>query len=290
MNWERERASWPHSEASRFVVAGPHRWHVQQMGEGADLVLLHGSGASTHSWRGLMPLLAREHRVTAMDLPGMGFTRRGKSGRSGLPETAEDLRALLDALGIASPRALIGHSAGAVIASRLALDGMGGEVVSINGAFDAFEGLAGVLFPVLAKLLAVNPLTVPLFTMGTRDPSRARRLLEGTGSTLDDEGVALYHRLIRDPQHVDGALAQMAAWRHVGLRGELAAGLDRPMLLLSGDNDRTVPPRISADLAARLRASGRPVRERCLEGLGHLMHEEAPERVAGEIGAFLGDG
>jgi magnesium chelatase accessory protein len=62
------------------------------------------------------------------------------------------------------------------------------------------------------------------------------------------------------------------------------------MLLLSGDNDRTVPPRISADLAARLRASGRPVRERCLEGLGHLMHEEAPERVAGEIGAFLGDG
>jgi magnesium chelatase accessory protein len=237
-----------------------------------------------------MPRLARGHRVTAMDLPGMGFTRRGRRGRSGLAEMAEDLRALLDALGIGAPDALIGHSAGAVIAARLALDGVPGRVVSINGAFDAFEGLAGVLFPVLARLLAVNPLTVPLFTIGTRDPARARRLIEGTGSRLDAEGLELYHRLIRDPEHVDGALAQMAAWRHVGLRGEMAAALDRPALFLTGGKDRTVPPRISSDLAAHLRASGRTAREVRMEELGHLMHEEAPARVADEIEPFLSDG
>jgi magnesium chelatase accessory protein len=289
MNWERERATWPHAAHSRFVRAGPHRWHVQQMGEGADLVLIHGSGASTHSWRGLMPRLAAGRRVTAMDLPGMGFTRPGARGRAGLPETAEDLRALLAELGIARPEALVGHSAGAVIAARMALDGMAGRVVSINGAFDTFEGAAGVLFPLLAKLLAINPLTVPLFTMGTRDPARARKLLEGTGSRIDDEGLALYHRLIRDPDHVAGALAQMAAWRHVGLRGEMAAALDRSALFLAGGRDRTVPPKVSRDLVARLRAAGRAARMVEMPELGHLMHEEAPEAVARAIEAFLAE-
>ena len=44
------------------------------MGDGPDLLLLHGSGAATHSWRDLAPLLARDFRVIAPDLPGHGFT------------------------------------------------------------------------------------------------------------------------------------------------------------------------------------------------------------------------
>ena len=51
-------ARWPRlaeSESSRFVEAADLRWHVQQMGAGPVLLLLHGTGASTHSWRALAP-------------------------------------------------------------------------------------------------------------------------------------------------------------------------------------------------------------------------------------------
>ena len=56
---------WPHRAHSRQVFCKPHRWHVQEMGQGDLIVLLHGAGGSTHSFRHLMPLLAEHYRVVA---------------------------------------------------------------------------------------------------------------------------------------------------------------------------------------------------------------------------------
>lgn len=74
--WERDGADWPNRAASRFVTASGLTWHVQAMGapEAPVLLLLHGTGAATHSWAGLAPLLAARFRVIAPDLPGHGFT------------------------------------------------------------------------------------------------------------------------------------------------------------------------------------------------------------------------
>ena len=53
------REDWPNRAASRYVDAGGLRWHVQSLGDaGPDLLLLHGTGAATHSWAGLAPLLS----------------------------------------------------------------------------------------------------------------------------------------------------------------------------------------------------------------------------------------
>ncbi len=61
--WERDRGSWPNSGASRFVTAAGIRWHVQQMGSGPALLLVHGTGASTHSWREVLaPILPARKR------------------------------------------------------------------------------------------------------------------------------------------------------------------------------------------------------------------------------------
>ena len=62
------------------VARGPIRWHVQRMGAGPALLLLHGTGAATHSWRALAPLLAEHFTVVAPDLPGHGFTGPPGSG------------------------------------------------------------------------------------------------------------------------------------------------------------------------------------------------------------------
>jgi len=281
MDWARDLPGWPLSDLSRRVAHRPHRWHVQEAGDGPALLLLHGAGASTHSWREMIPDLARDHRVVALDLPGQGFTAMGARGRSGLEQMANDIAALIAAEGW-QPRAVIGHSAGAALALRLARDlPETPRVIGINAALSPFDGLAGWLFPALAKMLALNPLTAVAFTAGGNRQARARRLLDSTGSRLDDTAIGYYARLIGDRAHVDGTLQMMAQWDLTALVDGLP-GLAAPCLLITGAEDRAVPPEVSERAAARLPAA----RHTRLPGLGHLAHEEAPERIAGLIRDF----
>ena len=76
LDWAKDGADWPNRQYSRFVEAAGMRWHVQVMGQGPALLLLHGTGAATHSWRDVMPKLAGHYTVVAIDLPGHAFTQR----------------------------------------------------------------------------------------------------------------------------------------------------------------------------------------------------------------------
>jgi magnesium chelatase accessory protein len=281
MDWVWHGARWPHAVHSRFVACRPHRWHVQEMGDsGPYIVLLHGAGGATHSWRGLMPDLARDHRVVAIDLPGQGFSAAGGRARLGLNGMAEDIASLLAQEGIV-PDVLIGHSAGGALALRMAQTRPPRAVVLINGALGKFPGMAGWLFPAMAKLLSLNPLSAAVFAR-TAGNGGARRLIASTGSKLTDEGLALYQALISDRAHVDGTLAMMAQWQLDPLLRALPK-IETPVLLITGGRDATVPPEVS-DKAAR----ALPHAERAdLPTLGHLAHEEAPAEVATLIRAFL---
>jgi magnesium chelatase accessory protein len=201
---------------------------------------------------------------------------------------SSDIAALCVAEGW-QPRAIIGHSAGAAVALDLATrltapDGSTPRVIGINAALDRFEGIAGWLFPLLARVLALNPLTATIFTMGGDPARRARRLIEGTGSRLDDAGLALYARLISDRGHVDGTLRMMAQWDIDGLLDRLE-GLSTPCHLITGENDLAVPPGVSDRAAPRLPDC--TVTQ--LPGLGHLAHEEDPERVCSVVERILRD-
>jgi magnesium chelatase accessory protein len=288
MDWNRDLPGWPLSRLSRRVLVRPHDWHVQETGEGETLLLLHGVGASTHTWRDLIPIFARRYHVVAIDLPGQGFTRMGSRQRCGLDPMAEDIGALCRACGW-SPAAIIGHSAGAALALRLARDlerdrGTAPLVVGINPALGHFEGLAGWLFPVFAKVLSATPLTARIFSMGSARPSRVRSLIGNTGSTLSDEGVALYARLIGDRDHVDATLKMMAHWSLDGLLADLPR-LSAHCLFVTGANDAAVPPE-TAERAARRMPHARTL---SLPALGHLAHEEAPETVAQVVLDYIDD-
>ena len=275
-DWERDGGDWPNRDASRFVDAGGVRWHVQSAGRGPALLLVHGTGAATHSWAGLLPLLARDYTVIAPDLPGHGFTAMPAWSRMSLPGIAAALAELLAVLR-AEPRIVVGHSAGAAILARMALDGAIAPrgLVSLNGALLPLHGLAGLFFSPAAKLLSFNPLVPRLFAWRAGDEQAVRRLIDSTGSTLDARGIALYGRLLRNPQHVSGALAMMANWDLRPLQRDLPR-LAAPLLLVAALNDRTVPP----DEARRVQRL-LPAAERVeLPGLGHLAHEERPDRVA----------
>lgn len=284
MDRARQGPGWPHHELSRFVPVRPHRWHLQDTGgEGPVLLLLHGAGASSHSWRGLLPRLAPRFRILAPDLPGQGFTRAGRGTRRTPEAMAADLARLLGAEGL-SPAAIVGHSAGAAVALRLAqaLPAPPRAVVGINAALANFRGLAGWLFPALARLMALNPLTAQFLALGSSAPTVAR-LIESTGSRLDAEGIELYRRLMADRRHVAGTLAMMAQWRLDPLIADLPR-IALPVLLIAGGRDAAVPPGTAAEAAARLPAA----EVATLPGLGHLAHEEAPEAVAALIAGWLG--
>ncbi len=274
-------ADWPMRAQSRTIHAGPHLWHVQQMGDGPQILMLHGAGASTHTWRNLAPLLAPHYRLVMPDLPGQGFTRMGSRTRCGLDAMAEDLVALCADQGW-QPQAVIGHSAGGALALRLAELLPLKVAVGINAALGNFDGPAGVVFPILARLLALNPVIPSLFARLAGTEAQVRRLLGSTGSTVDTEGVRLYKRLVSDPAHVDGTLAMMAQWQLDGLLARLPQ-IALPVLFLVGANDRTVPPQVSRDAALRMPQA--TVAE--LAGLGHLVQEEAAAQTAGILLPFL---
>ena len=106
--------TWPYRSAGRSVRVGPHSWWVVDTGPATALclLLLHGLGASGHSFRNLMPLLAAHWRLIVPDLPGQGASQTGARHRIALAPLAADLGQLCTALQI-QPGAVVGHSAGA---------------------------------------------------------------------------------------------------------------------------------------------------------------------------------
>lgn len=285
MKWGQQALLWPNRKASRFVSCRPHRWHVQEMGpeDSPALLLLHGAGGATHSWRDLMPALAQDFRVVALDLPGQGFTHLGTKLRSGLSQMAQDVAALAAQEGWRFT-AIVGHSAGAALALKLTelLDPCPRAVIGLNAALESFPGPAAWAFPVMAKMLALNPMVPSMFAASAGTTAAVRSLITSTGSTLDDTGIALYRAAISDAEHVEGALTMMAQWDLEGLQANLPE-ITVPTLLIAGENDKAVPPETSTRAAEKL--ADATVMQ--LPRLGHLAHEEAPEQIARIIAEFV---
>lgn len=278
-DWDVEGRDWPNRAASRFVTVGDLRWHVQVCGTGPTVLLLHGAGAATHSWRDLTPLLTDRFTVVAPDLPGQGFTAMPPDHGLSLWAMARRTTALIAALDV-RPSIVVAHSAGAAIALRMSLDGRFGEapIIAINGALQPFAGAVAPLFRGLAMGLFVNPLAVHLFATAARDKNRVARLIRGTGSIIDDRGIDLYARLLRKPGHVAGTLGMMGSWDISDMLRSLPQ-LQADLTLVVGSRDQAVPPSVAEDVRASLPQAGIVT----LPGLGHLAHEERPDLVAGII-------
>jgi magnesium chelatase accessory protein len=250
------------------------------------LLLIHGTGATTHSFADLAPLLAERFRVIIPDLPGHGFTQKLNTPDPG--NVAKAVAALLAELGVA-PAMILGHSVGAAIAFTLVAKGLLAPraLVSLGGALLPFDGM-GKVYPGLAKALFVNPFMPAFFSFTTRLQSMPDLLQRWTGSRSSREQVAHYERLFRSPAHTGGALALMANWDLDAIERSIAH-IHCPVLLLHGERDKTVPPATSQTVARRLAQHGCKVEHRGLPGLGHLAHEEAPERHAELVIGFARD-
>jgi magnesium chelatase accessory protein len=176
----------------------------------------------------------------------------------------------------AAPVLAAGHSAGAAILIRAALDGeiRPKGIVSVNGALLPFESPVSRFFSPVAKMMALSPFVGRVMTWRAQSPSAVERVLRGTGSIPSPEDVALYGRLFSNPHHVQSALGMMANWNLDSLGRDLHR-LAAELVLVVGQGDRAIPP-LDAERTASQVPSARIVR---LAGAGHLAHEEKPNEI-----------
>lgn len=269
---------WPQAAACRRLRVGALDWHFQHWpargarpGSAPLVLLLHGTGSCSASWRHLVPWLAEHFELLAPDLPGHAHTRTPPDADLGLPGMLAALETWLQALG-ARPAAVIGHSAGAAVGAAWCLGRMSATgappLVGLNAALRPLPGV-GRLFSPVARALAFNPLVPTLFAWHAAQPVVLRRLLAGTGSRVDAEGERLYASLVGDRRHAAGALRMMASWA----LEDLAAALPRlgsALHLVAGEADAMLP--VAESVAVQRRVPGSTLD--LLPGLGHLAHEE----------------
>jgi len=245
------------------------------------MLFFHGSGATTHSMVGLFDVFAARNRVTAIDLPGHGFTSPLGFGSPTLENVSAGIGELCTDLKI-DPQIVVGHSAGAAIAVRMISRGLVAPklLVSINGAFYPFAGSSAPFMSAMAKLLFLNPLTPRLFAFGASD-DRVRRLMESTGSEISSDSLGFYRRALGSSAHIAGALELMANWDLEPVANEISV-LEVPMLQIIGAKDGTIEPMASVRTEELLANGSRTV----VPDTGHLVHEEQPENVAKIITEF----
>lgn len=282
--WEALGPTWPNHEASRFVTTPGLRWHVQLLGpaHGPVALLLHGTGAASHSWRDIAPPLARlGFRVVVPDLPGHGFTTRPPAdGRLSLAGMAADVAALCATLDL-RPALVVGHSAGAAIALRQALDVLDGRIelplpqaiVGINAALVPPPiAYAAYVAPFLNVVARSGPLA--RLASAAAGSSITQRVLESTGSRLPEHQVERYQALFTSSERCNAVLTMMSNWDLPSLATELPR-ITVPLTLVGGSGDQWVPCADTEALAARM-PDVTAVR---IAGGGHLVHEEEPART-----------
>ena len=277
----------------RSVTARGVRFHLAEAGpaDGEPLVLLHGFPQHWYVWRHLLPQLAATHRVLAFDLRGCGWSEAPKHGY-GTPNLAEDVIAVLDALGIGAAT-IVGHDWGAWV----------GFVAAVRHP-ERVRALVSVnmthLWPVHRRMLP--NLWRMWHTAFIEHPPIGRLVLRHTGfagfllrhwsgdpALWEREDLRIYTDLLRDPARARAVEQVNAAyvWQEIfghPLGRYRKARLRVPTLIIGGERDVVIPPSV---LEGGERHAD-DVRVVVLPGGGHLLPEEQPAAVAEEVLRFLG--
>ena len=261
-------------------VAGLHL-HVRDTGprEAPAIILLHGFGASLHTWEGWAQVLAAGHRVVRIDLPGFGLTGQDPTGDYTDARSVAVLVALMDVLGLQRV-SLVGNSMGGRIAWTFAalhperVD----RLVLISPDGFASPGRPYGVAQEVPPLLRILPFVLP-------DALLRRTLAAAYGdpAALTDGTAERYRDMLLAPGVRRAILArtgQDVLTDPVPLLRRIRA----PTLLVWGEKDALVPVTNAADYQRAIPGSTLIT----FPELGHVPQEEAPSRSLEPVLAFLG--
>lgn len=271
------------TDASRYIDVFDMPVHYRDEGEGPTLVLLHGTGASLHTWQGWVDTLGYQFRVVRLDLPGFGLTGPDPDGDYSIERYVAFLDAFAMALGLDRFH-LAGNSLGGEIAWKFALahPSKVEKLVLIDAA--GFPRAAAPN-PSLAFRLARLPLLGNLLALFTPRSMYERSLLEvyGDDSKVTDELVDRYYELSLRPGNRQAFVARVRQ-----ADDDVAAdprGITQPTLIQWGMDDRWIP--VGDGQAFKLAIEDS--RLLVYPGVGHVPMEELPGPTARATLSFLSD-
>ncbi|MFD9005062.1 alpha/beta fold hydrolase [Streptomyces sp. NPDC059582] len=277
--------------SSRFVHAGGLRQHVVIGGSGPALLLIHGWPETWYAWRLLMPALAENFTVIAVDQRGIGLTDKPQDGYD-TGTIAGDLAALMDALGH-QRFAVVGHDTGMPIAYALAADHperverlVVAEAplpgISTSPPLFGPEWLNNRVWHIgFNRLAEVNELLV----RGREDIFFRFEFDINAAKKLPDHAVKHYVRTLASGRDAlrgsfgfyrafDTTLAQNVERQKAGL-------LTMPVLAVGGALS------IADGAGITMKAAAHDVQTLVIPDCGHWVAEEAPEDMLAALTAFL---
>jgi len=257
----------PPAHSAEWLQAEDVSLRTVRLGRGdTTLVMLHGYGESLMAWRAIADRLGQRFRVVAVDLPGFGVSDKPPG-----PYTLDAMHRRLAAFVARwtdGPVIVVGHSMGGEIAASLAMsEPRVVAAVLVAPAGYELAALIDSLPPSVAGLAgAATPLVLPV-----HDPQWLR----------EPDHRADYDPVL-DSAYRNAARTVLEQFDFAALRDRFRT-LAKPVLLLWGRQDPTIPFEIGEAVAAELPcATFVPI-----EGALHRPHQAQPDRVAAEIEGFL---
>lgn len=277
---------------SRYVDVDEGRLHAYHAGSaGSPVLLLSGAGVDSAllSWRHLIPALAADHRVVALDWPKQGLSMPW----NGTADHARMLRCVietLDAFGMDRAH-IVGLSQGGALALATAIEHPGrvDRIVALApGGIISFPPVVHQLLWLTAKSRLLND-TLPKAMFRTREQvARFLRTTLFAGPVADFDDVvdeAIAEAQSSGASASDWQKASIGFWRmNVDLRPRLHE-ITAPTLFIQGDRDKGVRPRHT--LAAARLVPG--ARIELLENHGHWSNRQSPDLVNRLIAEFLAE-
>lgn len=247
---------------------GPGGLHYWSEGKGPALVLIHGVGLRAEAWGAMVPLMASNCTVFAVDMPGHGASPLDDTKT--LPDYTDRFAAFVDALN--GPVAVAGHSMGALIALDLAASRPAcvASVAALNAVFERS--------PDAAK--AVQDRASALKTFGRPDPAPTLARWFGTRPTGARQTTAkACHQWLLEADQAGYAQAYGVFARHDGPSRMALSRMQTPALFLTGAADPNSTPAMSHSMAA-LAPNGQA---HVLEGAAHMAPMTHPDVISGKL-------
>jgi pimeloyl-ACP methyl ester carboxylesterase len=262
--------------------------YYEEQGKGPPLLLIHGFGASTFTWRFVAPELAKTHRVIAVDLKGFGQSDKPFDDRYSVFDQAELLAQLIEEKDLRN-LTLVGHSFGGGVALLLALQAN----QRLEGRITKLVLLDSIAYPqnipVFFRLLDV-PLVSQIGVRMVPPSMQTRVALEIAyfdDSKIDPAEVEAYAAPLKTAagKHAMIHSARQILPEDIAALSESYKTMELPTLILWCDHDRIVP----LEVGLRLRRTLPNSTLRLVEDCGHMPQEEQPANTLSLIKGFIGD-
>jgi len=265
----------------------PVKLYYEERGKGSPLLLIHGFGASTYTWRFVAPELAKTHWVIAVDLKGFGQSDKPFDERYSIFDQAELLAQLIEEKDLRN-LTLVGHSFGGGVALLLALQAN----KRLDGRITRLVLLDSIAYPqhipVFFRLLDV-PLVSQLGVRMVPPSVQTRVALEIAyfdDSKIDPAEIEAYAAPLKTAagKHAIIHSARQILPEDIAELSESYKTIELPTLILWCDHDRIVP----LEVGLRLRRTLPNSTLRLVEDCGHMPQEEQPASTLSQILGFIG--